>query len=70
MTKEITREDALDVAYVRLRRGRVAKTVEVRPGILVDLDKTGEVIGIEILSVSKIAPALEASTAKRRGRYA
>lgn len=41
----------LDVAYVQLRKGTVAKTIELRPGILMDLVKNGEVIGIEVLSI-------------------
>ncbi len=49
----------LDVAYIHLRRGRVAQTVELRPGILFDLDKKGEVIGIEVMSLEKLAPLLE-----------
>lgn len=47
-----------DVAYIHLRRGRVAETVELRPGILFDLDKHGEVVGIEVMSLEKLAPLL------------
>jgi len=49
----------LDVAYIQLRRGRVVKTVELRPGLLFDLDKHGEIVGIEVLSLEKLAPLLE-----------
>lgn len=63
---EVTKDEALDVAYVRLRRGKVARTVEIRPGILVDVDKKGDVVGIEVLSVSKLAPALAATSRKKK----
>jgi uncharacterized protein YuzE len=57
----------LDVAYIQLRGGRVAKTVELRPGLLFDLDKYGEIIGIEVLSLEKLAPLLE--TGKKRATH-
>lgn len=61
---EIIKDNALDVAYIRLRNGKVKQTVEVRPGVLIDLDQAGEVVGIEILSVSKLASKLVATTRK------
>ncbi|MCX6105045.1 MAG: DUF2283 domain-containing protein [Proteobacteria bacterium] len=63
---EIMKDNALDVAYIRLRNGKVKQTVEVRPGVLMDLDQAGEVVGIEILSVSKLAPKLVATTRKKK----
>jgi len=63
---EITKDNALDVAYIRLRNGKVKQTVEVRPGVLMDLDQTGEVVGIEILSASKLAPKLVATLKKKK----
>lgn len=47
-----------DVAYIKLRRGRIQSTVELRPGLLFDLDKNGEIVGIEVLSIAKLAPLL------------
>ena len=55
---KVTKNSRLDVAYVKLKRGRVAKTVELKPGILFDFDKNGEVLGIELLSIQKLAPAI------------
>jgi uncharacterized protein YuzE len=63
---EIMKDNVLDVAYIRLRNGKVKQTVEVRPGVLMDLDQAGEVVGIEILSVSKLAPKLVATTRKKK----
>ena len=42
-----------DAIYIRLREGRVVESDEVAPGIIVDLNEDNEVIGIEILWVSK-----------------
>ncbi len=55
-----------DVAYIKLRRGRVESTVELRPGLLFDLDKNGEIIGIEVLSIAKLAPLLGARNKSSR----
>ena len=65
---EITRNNALDVAYLRLRHGKVKQSVEVRPGVILDLDDEGEVLGIEILSVSKLAPKLAPTSRKKKKR--
>lgn len=48
-----------DVAYVKLKKGKVAQTIEVRPGILLDIDKSGEVLDIELLSYIKLSPELK-----------
>ncbi len=44
-----------DALYLSLlsRKVRVWKTREVEPGVLLDLDKKKQVIGIEILDVSR-----------------
>ena len=57
-TAKITRDRKLDVAYVQLRSGKIVQTVELRPGLLFDLDKNGQVVGIEVLSLSHLGPAL------------
>lgn len=47
-----------DVAYVRLRgreveKGEVARTVEIGPGVMVDLGADGEVLGVEVLGLQR-----------------
>ena len=42
-----------DVLYIVTRRGKEEEFVEVAPGIHVELDDKGKVIGIEILHASK-----------------
>lgn len=66
----VKKNTKLDVAYVQLRRGAVAKTIELRPGILMDLDKNGEVIGIEVLSIAKLAPLFMENSTKKTHRNA
>jgi uncharacterized protein YuzE len=46
---KVTWDKKLDVAYIRLRRARVAKTIKLRPEILADYDSVGRIIGIELL---------------------
>lgn len=63
---KVTRNKKLDVAYVQLRKGSVAKTLKVRKDILVDLDRNGQVLGIEVLSLAALAPALRVSSQSAR----
>ncbi len=42
-----------DALYIRLRDGKVVESDEVAPGIVVDLNENNEIVGIEILWVSK-----------------
>ncbi len=42
-----------DAAYFEISLAVVEKTREIEPGIIVDYDKDGHVVGVEVLSVSK-----------------
>lgn len=44
-----------DALYVTLNNHEVAETEEVKPGIILDYDKDGQVIGVEMLYVSQRA---------------
>ncbi len=46
-------DKSVDALYIRLRDGRIVESDEVAPGIIVDFNESNEVIGIEILWVSK-----------------
>lgn len=50
---EITYDKKVDALNVSLRTGVVAKTIEIRPEILVDVDKRGNTLSIEILGASE-----------------
>lgn len=39
--------------HIRLRAGEVADSEEIREGVVIDYDASGEVLGIELLSASK-----------------
>lgn len=67
---KIEKNKKLDVAYIQLRKGTVKETLEMRPGILFDLDKAGEILGIEILSLKKLAPLLKKTKSKPKKRAA
>ena len=56
--QKTTIDKDLDVAYVQLRSGKVAKTVEFAPSMLVDFDSHGRVVGIEVLAAQEMAPEL------------
>lgn len=40
-----------DAAYVQFRRGSAARTEEVPGGFIVDYNRLGKVIGIELLAI-------------------
>ena len=46
-------DPAADAAYFEISPAEVETTKEIEPGIIVDYDKEGHVIGIEVLTVSK-----------------
>lgn len=43
-----------DVLYIVAKKAKEEEYVEIAPGINVELDDKGEVIGVEILNASKI----------------
>lgn len=42
-----------DALYVSLAESDVAESDEVRPGVILDYDKDGRLIGVEVLYVSR-----------------
>lgn len=44
-----------DAAYLEISDAEIEATREIEPGILVDYDAQGHIVGIEVLSVSKRA---------------
>jgi uncharacterized protein YuzE len=42
-----------DAAYLELTEAEVEESKEIQPGIIVDYDTDGQIVGIEILYVSK-----------------
>ncbi|HLB58800.1 MAG TPA: DUF2283 domain-containing protein [Bdellovibrionota bacterium] len=62
------KDKKLDVAYVKFRSGRVVKTVEVKDGVLIDFDKNGKVLGIEVLALKRLAPLLRIEKKTKNGK--
>ena len=42
-----------DALYLRLNDSKIMETEQVRPGIILDFDSAGNVVGVEVLDVSK-----------------
>ncbi len=47
-----TYDKEADAMYLRLKKGKVYKTLEMSDFLLADVDKKGKVLGIEMLFVS------------------
>jgi uncharacterized protein YuzE len=45
-----------DALYLRLDKAKVIESEQVAPGIIVDFDTKNNVVGVEVLNVSKRAP--------------
>ena len=50
---KITYDKEIDALNVSLRAGIVAKTLEITPEIMVDMDKKGNTLNIEIIGASE-----------------
>ena len=46
-------DPVVDALYVRLTDQDIIESEEVQPGVILDFDASGKVVGVEILSVSK-----------------
>ena len=45
-----------DALYIYFKKSKVDETIEVKDRLLVDVDKDGSIVGIEILDASKQMP--------------
>ena len=50
---KIEYDQQADAMYIRLRAGTVVESDEVRPGVVLDFDSNGRVLGIEMIDVSE-----------------
>ena len=60
----------MDVSYVDLRPGGIARTVEVTPSLLVDTEADGTVLGVEVIGGGNWLDALAALAMQGRLRVA
>lgn len=57
---KITYDEQADALYIQFQpESKVKETVQIREGILCDIDKQGRIFGIEVLDVSKRLPIEE-----------
>lgn len=50
-----------DALYFRLDESEIIESEEVSPGVILDFNKDDQVVGVEILSLSKRVPAVDYS---------
>jgi len=53
---KINYDKIADAIYMTLRKGKVAKTLEMNERLIVDVDKKGNILGIEMLGASNQLP--------------
>ncbi len=51
-----------DTLYLRLDESKIVESEEVRPGVILDFDSEGRVIGVEFLGISSRATWEELSS--------
>ena len=51
-----------DALYLRLDDSKIMESEEVSPGVVLDFDANNQVVGIEMLRLSKRAPKLNTRT--------
>ena len=54
---EISYDRQADAMYIEFRKGEFAKNKKIDDFTVIDLDKEGNILGIELLEVSKRIPA-------------
>lgn len=50
---KIEYDPSADALYVRLGESRIVESEQVQPGVILDFDEAGKVVGVEILAASK-----------------
>ena len=51
-----------DILYFRLDESKIVESEEVRPGVILDFDSEGRVVGVEFLGISSRATWEELSS--------
>lgn len=63
---KVTYDKQADAMYISLFKGKVKRTVEVNPRVIVDVDARGRTLGIELLFVSEKIPKSELRSFSKR----
>ena len=56
--QQIQYDKESDVLYLGIHKGIEEEFVEIAPGISVELDESGKVIGVEVLNASRIPKSI------------
>ncbi len=56
MTPIVTYGPEVDAAYIRFSTGHVRESEEVTPGIVLDYDADGRIVGMEVLEAKRHLP--------------
>lgn len=59
---KLTIDEQADALYLALADTGATASEQVAPGIVVDYDDAGRVVGIEVLQLSKRAPGLDSTS--------
>jgi uncharacterized protein YuzE len=62
-----TYDKEADAMYISVKKGKVHKTFEVSDAVIVDVDKNGRTLGIEILFLSSQMPRKSITKTIRTG---
>lgn len=70
MSLKVNYDSQVDILYLA-REGQEEKVVEIYPGINLEMDSNGELIGVEILQASKllkevIGPLMQKANGERK----
>ena len=52
-------DEQVDALYLSLDESDVVESEEVRPGVILDFNSQGEVVGIEVLDVKRRVPGAD-----------
>jgi uncharacterized protein YuzE len=53
---KIQYDKTADAVYIHMKKGKIFKTIKMKDRLIVDTDKEGKIIGLEILGVSMQIP--------------
>lgn len=67
-------DSTCNALYIRLKRGRVAESEPISDNLILDLNKKGEIIGVEVLSpvpidLTKFSHLIKIVTKKTRSLF-
>ncbi|GMV62572.1 MAG: hypothetical protein AMXMBFR74_17400 [Parvibaculum sp.] len=56
---KVSLDEQADALYIRFEETKIAESEEVSPGVMLDFDAHGRVVGIEMLNVKQRLPGAD-----------